>query len=149
VHRGRIWHGQLPLRYHFSLIDMTISLIVPLDNLNFAHDDVRVMTDNNPWDHPTEENIVSRPCNNVAPTLTFRSVGSDEGISLRRESSRPPCLLLCVIRIGQSNRLQRCSVLTRCLVSGHALQVEDWSEYKPNGLIECSLLCLSRRDAHD
>ena len=149
VHRGRVWHGQLPLRYNFSLIDVTIPSIVSLANLNFAHDDVRVMTDDKPWDHPTEEKIVSHSCNNVTPTLTFRSVGSDGGICLRRESSRPPGLLLCVIRIGQSNRLQRCPVLTNCLDSGHALQVGDLSQYKPNGRIDCSLLCLSRRDAHD
>jgi hypothetical protein len=33
-------------------------------------------------------------------------------------------------------------LLTHCLVSGHALQAKDMSGYEPNGLAECSLLCL-------
>ena len=33
----------------------------PPANLGFAHDDVRVMTNESPWDCPTEANIVSRP----------------------------------------------------------------------------------------
>jgi hypothetical protein len=36
------------------------SLIVPLANLGFAYDDVRIITDLSPWDPPTKENIVSR-----------------------------------------------------------------------------------------
>ncbi|KAI0267552.1 hypothetical protein BGY98DRAFT_1023964 [Russula aff. rugulosa BPL654] len=28
------------------------------DNLGFEHDDVRVITDENPWDHPTVDNIM-------------------------------------------------------------------------------------------
>jgi len=37
-------------------------LIVLLENLGFERDDVRVITDENPWDLPTAENIVRRPC---------------------------------------------------------------------------------------
>jgi hypothetical protein len=61
VHRGRIWHGQLPSRYRIaSPINVKTPLIVPLANLGFEHDDVRVITDENPWDLPTAENIVRR-----------------------------------------------------------------------------------------
>jgi hypothetical protein len=63
VHRGRVWHGQLPSWYRFgSSIDLGTLLIVPLANLGFERDDVRVITDENPWDLPTAENIVRRPC---------------------------------------------------------------------------------------
>ncbi len=63
MHRGRIWHGQLFSRYRFvSSIDVRTTLTVPLANLGFEHDDVRVMTDETPWDLPTAENIVRRPC---------------------------------------------------------------------------------------
>ena len=41
---------------------MRTPLIVLLADLGFEHDDVRVMTDVNPWDLPTAENIVRRPC---------------------------------------------------------------------------------------
>jgi hypothetical protein len=41
-------------------MDVRTPLIVPLDNLGFEHDDVRVITDENPWDLPTAENIVRR-----------------------------------------------------------------------------------------
>jgi hypothetical protein len=41
---------------------MIVSLIIPLAELSFAHEDVRVMTNETPFDHPTEENIVSCPC---------------------------------------------------------------------------------------
>jgi hypothetical protein len=61
VRRGRIWHGQLPSRYRFaSSIDVRTHLIVPLANLRFEHDDIRVITDEHPWDLPTAENIVRR-----------------------------------------------------------------------------------------
>ena len=63
VHRGRIWHGQFSSRYRFaSSINVRTPLIVPLANLGFEHDDVRVITDENPWDLPTTENIVRRSC---------------------------------------------------------------------------------------
>ena len=59
VHRRRIWHGQLPSRYRFvSSINVRTHLIVPLDNLGFKRNDVRVITDEHPWDLPTAENIV-------------------------------------------------------------------------------------------
>jgi hypothetical protein len=62
VHRGRVWHGQLPSRYlSTSSIDMRTPLIVLLADLGFEHDDVRVITDLNPWDLPTAENIVRCP----------------------------------------------------------------------------------------
>ena len=34
-----------------------------------------------------------------------------------------------------------CPMSTRCLDSGHALQVKDMSGQEPNGLAECTLLC--------
>ena len=40
---------------------MRTPLIVPPANFGFEHDDVRVITDENPWDLPTAENIVRRP----------------------------------------------------------------------------------------
>jgi len=41
------------------------SLILPVGDLGFAHEDVRIMTDkSSPWDLPTKHNIVS-PCENV------------------------------------------------------------------------------------
>ena len=41
---------------------MRTRLIFSLANLGFQRDDVRVMTDENPWDLPTAENIVRRRC---------------------------------------------------------------------------------------
>ena len=35
--------------------------------------------------------------------------------------------------------------MTHCLDSGHALQVKDMSGQEPNGLAECSFLCLLDR----
>jgi hypothetical protein len=46
-------------------------LIVPLANLGFEHDDVRVITDENPWDLPTANNIVRRPYAMSFVLLTF------------------------------------------------------------------------------
>jgi hypothetical protein len=72
VHRGRIWHGQLPSWYRFaSSIDVRTLLIVPLAYLGFERDDVRVITDENPWDLPTAENIVRRPCEMSFVLLNF------------------------------------------------------------------------------
>jgi hypothetical protein len=60
LHRRRKQHGKLPSWYRFAFsIAAIISLIVPPDHLGFAHNDVRVMTDENPSDLPTKENIVS------------------------------------------------------------------------------------------
>jgi hypothetical protein len=77
LHRGRIWHGQLPSQYRFAFpIDVIIFLIVPLANLGFARDDIRVMTDENPWDLPTKENIVSRLCEmSLLSLLDFVQLG--------------------------------------------------------------------------
>ena len=38
------------------------SLISLLDYMGFAHDDIRIMTDESPWNLPTKENIVSPAC---------------------------------------------------------------------------------------
>jgi hypothetical protein len=46
-------------------------LIVPLANLGFEHDDVRVITDENRWDLPTADNIVRRPCEMSFVLLNF------------------------------------------------------------------------------
>ena len=50
---------------------MRTLLIVPVDNLGFKRDDVRVITDENPWDLPTAENIVGRPCERSFVPLNF------------------------------------------------------------------------------
>ena len=50
---------------------MRIPLIVPLANLGFAHGDVRVMTDESPWDRPTAENIVRCPFEMSFVVLNF------------------------------------------------------------------------------
>jgi hypothetical protein len=72
VHRGRIWHGQLPSWYRVALpIKVRTPLIVPLANLGFKHDDVRVITDENPWDLPTAENIVRCPFEMSLVVLNF------------------------------------------------------------------------------
>jgi hypothetical protein len=72
VYRGRIWHGQLPSWYRFaSSFDVRTPLIAPVANLGFAHEDVRVITDKNPWDRPTAENIVRRPCEMSFVPLNF------------------------------------------------------------------------------
>ena len=42
---------------------------------------------------------------------------------------------------NQNWTVRRSSVLTPCLVSGHALQVKDLSGYKLSGLAGCLLLC--------
>jgi hypothetical protein len=36
-------------------------MILHLENLGFAQDDVRLMTDDRPWDQPDKESIVSHP----------------------------------------------------------------------------------------
>jgi hypothetical protein len=42
------------------LDNTVLSLILLLDNLGFARDEVRIMTDeSSPWNLPTKENIVS------------------------------------------------------------------------------------------
>jgi hypothetical protein len=72
VHRGRIWHGQLPSWYRVaSSINVRTPLIVPLANLGFRHDDVRVITGETPWDLPTAENIVRRPFEMSFVVLNF------------------------------------------------------------------------------
>lgn len=72
MQRGRIWHGQLPSRCRFaSSIGVRTFLIVSLANLGFEHDDVRVITDENPWDHPTVDNIVCRSCEMSFVLLNF------------------------------------------------------------------------------
>lgn len=50
---------------------MRTPLIVPLANLGFNRDDVRVITDGNPWDLPTAENIVRHPCEMSIVLLDF------------------------------------------------------------------------------
>ena len=61
--RGRIFHCEPPLRYRFaSSIDVIMSLTIPLDQYGYKRDDIRLMTDDTPWDLPTKENIVSRSC---------------------------------------------------------------------------------------
>jgi len=76
-----------------------ISLIVPLVNLGFAPDDVHVITDENPWNLPTKENIVSLSCEMSSLTLMSCLAGSDEGISLRCSAPRLFFFLLYVIAI--------------------------------------------------
>ena len=77
VHRGRIWHGQLPSWYRFtSSIDVRTLLIVRLAKLGFEHDDVRLITDENPWDLPTAENIVRRPCGMSFVLLNLVQLGA-------------------------------------------------------------------------
>ena len=56
--------------------------MVPLVTLGFAPDDVRVITDENPWNLPTKENIVSLLCEMSFLHFISCSAGSDEGISL-------------------------------------------------------------------
>ena len=49
----------------FRLRNTIIPLILPIDDLGFANEDVRIMADeSSPWDSPTKDNIVS-PCVNV------------------------------------------------------------------------------------
>jgi hypothetical protein len=88
LYRGRTQHGRLPLRYcHFaSPIDVILSLIVPLADLDFAASDIRLMTDETrtpSCNYPTKVNIVSHPCfmSLLRPSSELRSAGSDEGIS--------------------------------------------------------------------
>ena len=50
---------------------MRTPLIFSLVSLGFEHDDVRVITDENPWDLPTAENIVRRPCEMSFVVLNF------------------------------------------------------------------------------
>jgi hypothetical protein len=57
-------------------MDVRTPLIVPLDNLGFEHDDVRVITDEHPWDLPTAENIVRRPCEMSFVLLNFVQRGA-------------------------------------------------------------------------
>jgi hypothetical protein len=47
------------------------TLIVSLDYLGFKRDDIRVITDEQPWDLPTAENIVRRPCEMLIVVLNF------------------------------------------------------------------------------
>ena len=54
-------------------------LIVPLDS--FELDDIRLMTDNTPWDPPTKDNIVSCPCEMSLLFLRFCPAWSNENIS--------------------------------------------------------------------
>jgi hypothetical protein len=42
-----------------------------LDKLDFKPDDVRVITDKNPWDPPTKENIVGHLCEISQLAFTF------------------------------------------------------------------------------
>jgi hypothetical protein len=47
------------------------SLMVTLEKLGYKHDDVHLITDLNPWDPPTKENIVSRPYEMLLLPLDF------------------------------------------------------------------------------
>jgi len=63
--RSRIWHGQtffaVPL---FPFRSAVFSLIPPVENLGFAHEDIRVMTgESSPWDLPTGQ--YRQSCGNV------------------------------------------------------------------------------------
>jgi hypothetical protein len=53
-----------------------ISLIVPLDNLGFARHDVHLMTDRDPRNLPTKNNIVRRPCEMPFLRLHFAQLGA-------------------------------------------------------------------------
>ena len=58
---------------------MGFFLCNPLANLGFAHEDIRIMTDErHPWNPPTKENIVSHPICDVASALKFHLVARDE-----------------------------------------------------------------------
>jgi len=46
----------------FTQLNVVFPLIFLLANLGFAHDDIRIMTDESPWNLPTKENIVSPAC---------------------------------------------------------------------------------------
>ena len=62
LRRGRICHGKLRSPYHFTLRNIILSHILPLDNLDFERENVCIMTDESqPWNLPTKENIVSPP----------------------------------------------------------------------------------------
>ena len=81
---------------------MITSLIVPLDNLDFARDKVRIMTDEdeNPQNLPTKDNIVRRPCEVLLLHLIFCSAGSDEGTSCWCSNWRLLFPLLYIITRG-------------------------------------------------
>ena len=54
-----------------------ISLTVPLGNLGFARHNVRLMTDEeDPWNLPTKDNIVRRPCEMSFLRLHFAQLGA-------------------------------------------------------------------------
>ena len=55
---------------------MRTLLIVRLAKLGFEHDDVRLITDENPWDLPTAENIVRRPCGMSFVLLNLVQLGA-------------------------------------------------------------------------
>ncbi len=79
-------HGRLRSWYcgFACSTDEIISLIIPLADLRFAANDIRLMTDEivtPPRNRPTKENIVSHPCETSLLPLKFRSAGSNEGIS--------------------------------------------------------------------
>ena len=48
-----------------------IFLIVPLDEFGFKLAEIRLMTDNIPWDPPTKDNIVSCPYEMSLLSLDF------------------------------------------------------------------------------
>lgn len=49
----------------FRFRNTVFPLILPIENMGFAREDVRIMADeSSPWDSPTKDNIVS-PCVNV------------------------------------------------------------------------------------
>jgi len=104
VHRGRIWHGQLPSWYRFaSSIDVRTLLIVPLAYLGFERDDVRVITDENPWDLPTAENIrraMAALVYDAQPNDSLLLYFSGHALQVKDMSGQEPnglaeCSLLC------------------------------------------------------
>jgi hypothetical protein len=76
LRRGRIQHERIPLRYCDALDDMISPLILPPDSLNFEHENVRIITDQNPQDFPTRENIVSHSYEMSQMCLHFVQLGA-------------------------------------------------------------------------
>jgi len=80
------------------LSDMIFSLMIShLENLGFAPTEIRLMTDDHPWDRPDKESIVSHPRETSQPALTLRSDESDERAGSWCPTPRLSVLLLYVM----------------------------------------------------